>query len=151
MKILAFAIAIAAVAAGSAPAEARLSANGTSLNSITIGAALNGQIIAQPGLARLSDRCDGAGPAVSAPVAAGRRERKNCFLTNKNRRAITFKRGNYDEQAARGPIRPQTWRPGCEVIEYHAKRPVKKVTFGVGGGFHCRTSVIGRLGGSSQS
>jgi hypothetical protein len=46
MKILAFAMAIAAVAAGSAPAEARLSANGTSLNGITIGAALNGQIIA---------------------------------------------------------------------------------------------------------
>jgi hypothetical protein len=50
MKTLALAIAIAAVAAAFAPAQAKLTANGkslngTSLNHITSGAALNGQII----------------------------------------------------------------------------------------------------------
>ena len=65
-KTLAFAIAIAGIAAVSAPIQARLAANGTSLNGITTGTALNGQIIGiecPPGLARLSERCDGAEPA----------------------------------------------------------------------------------------
>ena len=45
LKTLAFAIAIAAVAAAFAPAQALLSANSTSLNGITTGAALDGQIV----------------------------------------------------------------------------------------------------------
>jgi hypothetical protein len=46
LKTLAFAIVIAAVAAAaSAPTQARLSANGTSLNGTTAGAALNGPIV----------------------------------------------------------------------------------------------------------
>jgi hypothetical protein len=45
LKTLVFAIAIAAVAAASVPAQARLSANGSSLNGITTGAAPNGQIV----------------------------------------------------------------------------------------------------------
>ena len=45
LKTLAFAITIASVAAASAPAQALLSANGTSLNGITTGAAPNGQIV----------------------------------------------------------------------------------------------------------
>jgi hypothetical protein len=45
LKTLAFAIVIASVAAASAPAQAMLSANGTSLNGIATGAAPNGQII----------------------------------------------------------------------------------------------------------
>lgn len=50
MKILAVALAIAAVAAVSAPAQAKLTANGKSLNGaslnrITSGATLNRQII----------------------------------------------------------------------------------------------------------
>jgi hypothetical protein len=51
LKTLAFAIAIAAIAAAFAPAQAMLSANGinlangTSLFGIATGAALNGQII----------------------------------------------------------------------------------------------------------
>jgi hypothetical protein len=44
-KILAFAISIAAVAAASAPVQAMLSANGTSLNGTTTEAALNGPIV----------------------------------------------------------------------------------------------------------
>jgi hypothetical protein len=43
LKTLAFAIVIASAA--SAPAQAMLSANGTSLNGIATGAAPNGQII----------------------------------------------------------------------------------------------------------
>jgi hypothetical protein len=42
-KTLAFAIAIAAVAAAFAPAQAKLTANGASLNGITSGATPNGQ------------------------------------------------------------------------------------------------------------
>ncbi len=45
MKTLAFAIAIASIAAVSAPTQARLAANGTSLNGIMTGTVLNGQII----------------------------------------------------------------------------------------------------------
>jgi hypothetical protein len=45
LKTLAFAIAIAAVTAVSAPAHALLSANGTSLKGLTTGAALNGPIV----------------------------------------------------------------------------------------------------------
>jgi len=45
LKTLAFAIAIAAVGATSAPVQAMLSANGTSLNGTTTEAALNGPII----------------------------------------------------------------------------------------------------------
>jgi hypothetical protein len=46
LKTLAFAIAMVAIAAISAPAEAMLAANGINLgNSITTGTALNGQII----------------------------------------------------------------------------------------------------------
>ena len=45
LKTLAFAITIASVAAASAPAQALLSANSTSLNGITTGAALDGQIV----------------------------------------------------------------------------------------------------------
>ena len=45
LKTLAFVIAIVAVAAASAPAHALLSANGTSLNGTTTGAALNGPMV----------------------------------------------------------------------------------------------------------
>jgi hypothetical protein len=45
LKTVAFAIAIAVVAAASGPAQARLSANSPSLSGITTGAAPNGQIV----------------------------------------------------------------------------------------------------------
>jgi hypothetical protein len=45
LKTLVFAIAIAAVAAASVPAQARLASNSTGLNGITTGAAPNGQIV----------------------------------------------------------------------------------------------------------
>jgi hypothetical protein len=45
LKTLAFAIAIAAVAAASVPAQAKLAGNGLSLNGIRTGAAPNGQIV----------------------------------------------------------------------------------------------------------
>jgi hypothetical protein len=45
LKTLAFAIAIAAVAGASVPAQARLSSNSTSLNGNTTGAAPNGRIV----------------------------------------------------------------------------------------------------------
>ena len=44
-KTLAFAIAIAAVAATSAPVHAMLATNGTSLNGTTAGAVLNGPVV----------------------------------------------------------------------------------------------------------
>jgi hypothetical protein len=45
LKTLAFAIAIAAVAAASVPAQARRAFNGTSLNGVTTGAAPDGQVV----------------------------------------------------------------------------------------------------------
>jgi hypothetical protein len=45
LKTFAFAIAIAAVAAASMPAQARLAAHGTSLSGVTTGAAPNGQVV----------------------------------------------------------------------------------------------------------
>jgi hypothetical protein len=45
LRTVVFAIAIAAVAAASAPAQARRAVNSTSLNGITTGAAPNGQIV----------------------------------------------------------------------------------------------------------
>jgi hypothetical protein len=44
-KTLDFAIAIATVAAASEPVQAKLTANGTSLNGTTTGAVLNGPIV----------------------------------------------------------------------------------------------------------
>jgi len=43
LKTLVFAIAIATVAAAFAPAQAKLTANGVSLNGITAGTTVNGQ------------------------------------------------------------------------------------------------------------
>jgi hypothetical protein len=43
LKTLAFAIAIASIAAAFAPTQAKLTANGVSLNGITVGATVNGQ------------------------------------------------------------------------------------------------------------